>query len=327
MNRAILLDCLPWALLWLALCALLVGLVRGGGKLRLGRLRRLAADQGGSAQTLSFVLTVPLFVMILLLVVQISQLMIAQVVVEYAAFAAARAAAVWIPARLPDSMEWENCISSYAVDADAPDQVFPTLDPLDPSYGPSDGGVTYRVASGSQKFEKIASAAVLACMPISPSRDVGVGLPAGSQAAGSVVRRAYEAIAPGAAGNARVARRLENKLAYAVKYTDVEVRFFHSNREPPLLTYYLRRDLAEFRANEIGWQDPITVTVKYDLALLPGPGRLLARFVVGAGGTPDRVAPRIRREGELYLYALKAKCTMGNEGEKSLMAHELHHLN
>ena len=51
-------------------------------------------------QSLSFVLTVPMFIMLMLLAVQITQLMIGLMMVHYAAFAAARSASVWIPARM-----------------------------------------------------------------------------------------------------------------------------------------------------------------------------------------------------------------------------------
>ena len=52
-------------------------------------------------QSLSFVLTLPVFIFIMMMIVQVSQLMIGIVVVHYAAFAAARSAAVWIPAAMP----------------------------------------------------------------------------------------------------------------------------------------------------------------------------------------------------------------------------------
>jgi len=66
--------------------------------LLLCRLRRLHRDEAGNVQSLSFVLTLPIFIMLMMLIVQASQLMIGQVVVEYAAVAAARSAIVWIPA-------------------------------------------------------------------------------------------------------------------------------------------------------------------------------------------------------------------------------------
>ena len=59
-------------------------------------LRELHRDQCGGVQSLSFVLTVPLFIFIMLFIVQLSQITIGQIGVEYAAFAAARSAIVWI---------------------------------------------------------------------------------------------------------------------------------------------------------------------------------------------------------------------------------------
>jgi hypothetical protein len=135
-------------------------------------------------------------------------------------------------------------------------------------------------------------------------------------------------------GKGAVPRRLQNKLAYALKHTKVEIRFYHKNEELPLVTYFLPDDPGEFYFNEVGWQDPITVTVKHDLALLPGPGRLLARRAGGSSGSsdssgssgsgaePDRVSESIQKEDRVYTYPLKASATVGNEGEKSVIAYE-----
>ena len=91
MTRAVLLSCLPWLVLLVVLVVLLRLMVRlEGARSDLRRLRSLHRDQGGAAQSLSFVLTVPVFIMIMLLIVQVSQLMIGAVVVHYAAYAAAR---------------------------------------------------------------------------------------------------------------------------------------------------------------------------------------------------------------------------------------------
>ena len=59
----------------------------------------------------------------------------------------------------------------------------------------------------------------------------------------------------------------------------------------------------EFQFNEIGWQDQITVTVKYNLALLPGPGRLLARYIAGIGGQQGSRNQRLQRRLHLSAYA------------------------
>ena len=103
MGRAALTACVPWlALLVASFCVLLLLVRMSRARWELGRLRQLHADQVGTVQSLSFVLTLPLFVMVMLLIVQVSQLMIGQIVVEYAAVAAARAAVVWIPAFVVD---------------------------------------------------------------------------------------------------------------------------------------------------------------------------------------------------------------------------------
>ena len=118
----------------------------------------------------------------------------------------------------------------------------PLLDPDSPFYGPGEGGVTYLVAPSSPKYEKIRSAAMLACMPICPSRDLGLAPSADRVAMAEAIRTVYGAIAPQTQGDPRIAQRLDNKLAYAEAATRIEVRFFHSNHEPPLVSYPLLDD-------------------------------------------------------------------------------------
>jgi len=315
MTRAVLLACLPWLELLAALLLVAWLLVRlNASPVGWRRLRRLHSEEDGSAQSLSFVLTLPVFVMVMLLIVQVSQLMIAAVVVHYAAYAAVRAAIVWIPADL-GTPEQANCISAYAIDPEATDQTPPILDPDDPNYGPGEGGLRFVVAPGGPKYEKILSAAVLACMPVAPSRGLGVGDNGATSMVSGPLQTAYEAIATRSGGRAAIPARLANKLAYAAQNTTVEVRFFHKNREPPLVTYWIEHDPGEFYFNQLGWQDPITVTVKHDLALLPGPGRLLAR----RASDNDEVSREIQRQGNVYTYRLTASATLGNEGEKSVI--------
>ena len=321
MDRAVLMACVPWlALLAVSLLVLYVLIRASRAKVDLRRLPRLHGDQLGSAQTLSFVLTLPLFVMVILFIVQVSQLMIATIVVHYAAVATARAATVWIPAGLP-APEGPNCISMYYPDpeADPADQSPPILDPDSAGYGPSAGGMTFVVEPGSAKYDKIASAAVMACMPISPSRDVGAKLSGQGSMAADIIKAAYSALAPGSQANAATAKRIEHKLAYAMANTAVEIRFRHKNSEPPLGTYFIGDDIGEFRYNEIGWQDQITVTVKHNLALLPGPGRLLARHVAGPPGASDNVSGNGTNQDRVYTFPLSASAVIGNEGEKPVI--------
>ncbi len=316
MTRALLLACLPWfaCLVGLGLTACM--LVRAGGRVSPGRMRRLHADQRGSAQSLSFVLALPVFIMVLMLIVQVSQLMIGTIVVHYAAFAAVRSAIVWIPARL-DTAEQENCVGWYYVNPNAPDQRPPTLDPSSPDYGPSEGGVEYIVAPDGLKYAQVFRAAVLAVAPICPSRNLG--LPAGSTGrAAEVLEAAAYSLAPEMQRNTAIGRRLRNKLAYAARHTQLEVRFFHSNAEPPLAPYSIGPDQGQFRFNQLGWRDQITVTVWHDLALLPGPGRLLARVLRRSDGT-DPVSERITETAGVYTTRLSAAATLSNEGEQSVV--------
>ena len=309
MDRSILLACLPWMTILIASFCVLFLIARANrARFKPRRLLRLHADQRGAVQSLSFVLTLPIFIMVMMLIVQVSQLMIGQIVVEYAAFAAARSATVWIPADTSDG-EVENCISSYYVDTTAADQASPILDDDDPNYGPTEGGATYRLVPGGAKYEKITSAAAMACMPISPSRDVGATLSGTGPAAADILYRTYTAMAPGSDSARALAGRIRNKLAYSIANTSVEIRFYHRNSEPPLgVTYLIPPDADEYRYNELGWQDQITVTVRHNLALLPGPGRLLARSSEG-----------IADQGTVYVYPLSASATIGNEGEKSVI--------
>jgi hypothetical protein len=327
MMRHALIACLPWLGWLLAACVCLAAIVRlhrarfHMGRLRWRRLRQLHGNQAGSAQTLFFVWTLPFFVMIVLFIVQVSQLMIGLIVVQYAAYAAARSAAVWIPARVDDGPELENCLSFYVPDPDAPEQFFPILDSSDEAYGPSVGGVTYRVMSGTAKFEKIRSAAVMACAPISPSRATEAALSVGGSYMADALDATFDQMAPNTqSGRAAIRRRMRNKVAYAWENTFVEIRFFHPNSEPPLVWYDKAPDPDEFREpRELGWQDPVTVTVHYNMALLPGVGRFLAKPEYSPDGKPDKVAASIVRQGNQRVIPLTASATMGIEGEKSVV--------
>src|SRR5262245_59218669 len=146
MLKAALLSAWPLALALLLVCGGLATLVRLIRPAIRQSLQALHADQRGSVQSLSFVLTVPVFVMLMLLAVQITQLMIGLIVVQYAAFAAARSASVWIPARLePD--ELENRIGERQL------------------VGNEQSGEIFRISPGGRKYEQIRQAAALACVP------------------------------------------------------------------------------------------------------------------------------------------------------------------
>ncbi len=308
MSSAILFACLPWLA---TLVAALVGVrclvaFRGRNEdLLWQRLATLHRDQAGAVQSLSFVLTLPVFIMFMLLIVQASQVMLGLVVVHYAAFASARSALVWIPAQTTDLNESANCISTRAV------------------ISTGNNGTNYVIGSSGTKYQKIRAAAVLACAPLAPSRANGGGGVVNDPRAELMIM-AVPALAPTMRTNARIPTRIANKIAYSEQATHLTLTFFHPNNEPPLQHYYEFNDglgnwgWIEFEDNELGWQDAITATVTHDFALLPGPARFLAKPLSQSSGG-DPTAARITRRGNVYVIPLTASATLGNEGEKSVM--------
>jgi len=330
MHRQVLLACLPYLALTVASVVVLVLLVRlCRARPRMGHLRQLHSDQSGAVQSLSFVLTVPLFVVFMLFIVQLSQITIATVAVQYAAFAAARSALVWIPSSY--GAEHENQIGS-----------------LRPVAGDDPRFQDYEViAAGSNKFARMHLAAALAIMPACPSRPAA---PASGHPATGAVQHAYRLLIGKEAwqSNDRLPQRLANKLDYALANTTVALRVRHRTDLPPLRETYLdpiypaaphlpyyelepvwplhsgqtRRvdyDIPayddEYAPNEIGWQDQLEVTVVHDFALLPGPGRLLARRT----GDSDEIAPQVRQANQTYTWRLTATARLSNEGQKSIL--------
>ncbi len=347
MTRAVLAACLPWLGL-LAVSWLMLWLLARVNRARpeWGRLGRLHGDQVGSVQSFSFVLTLPFFLMVVLFILQISQLWITTIVVHYAAFSAARSAIVWIPSRVDPLYEPENCISHYQPH---PDETLPH-DPPSP-FGPSPGGMTYLVYYGTPeralwypgtgtataeptpKCRKILAAAVMALMPIGPSlrNESEPGPPQAGSWGGLLAsaQRAFHALAPGHyATDEGINRRMARKLAYTLENTAIEIRFYHANTnsdpagwppaDAPLDRWDIEPDRDEFRAvgavtgSELGWQDPITVTVYYNLQLLPGPARFLSGL---APRPPDWPFAPLRPDA----YPIRATATLGNEGEKSVV--------
>ncbi len=307
MHRAVLLACWPWLALLAASVVCVTVLVRASGaRPRFGQFVTLHRDEAGGVQSLSFVLTLPIFVMFLLFIVQVSQLLIGTMVVNYAAFASARAAIVWIPADFGPGLERDNCIST----------ITPTA--ADDFNFDGDSGLSYSIRPGGAKYEKIQLAAALACAPIAPSRDLGLGRGDPRNASAPVLNTVYQSLVPGAQRNNRIPRRIENKLAYSLENTSVDVRFLHKSDEPPIASYYIDDDPNEFYDNEVGWQDPISVTVTHNFALMPGPGRLLARPAESPGQRDD-VSRKVQQKNRVYVYPIRATATLTNEGEKPLL--------
>jgi len=315
-----------------------------GGRLQWRRLADVHSCQRGGVQSLAFVLTLPLFIMVSLFIVQVSQLMIAQMVMHYAAFAAARAASVWIPAAVdepPDNPLCDLLIDEIDVSVIDPVTGQSRWIEIENRIGvvPEQSGedvdptlVEAEADSPSTKLRRVRAAAVSALSPLAPSRDLGAlaTTPEISRAI-PASQNMYAALVANSMNNTRLPQRISNKLSYADVATQVFVEWLDSRN-------HRGRDSLDYRAynvrnhqnprvvyhpNEVGWQDPITVYVVHQFALLPGPGRLLAAQLVRADGVPDRVSPRIRSTTGIYretLYTtqLTASATIVNEGIKSI---------
>ncbi len=253
------------------------------------RLRGLDDCEAGGVQSLALVLTLPFFVGTVLLLVQLSQVLIGVMTVEYAAFAAARSAAVWIPAWVEDQdptrgndVTGENEIDVY----------IPRGLPIDLTPG---------IAQHSRKFREILAAAVQACVAISPARMVN-----GPRAGASDVGEAVDAFLEfqQLTSDPRIGRWREatgNRWSYSAANTRVRLAFLGEPRLTP--TYNpVGHPVVPHEANEAGWDEAVTVIVAHEVSLVPGPGRWLfqranwgrvpsdlARNWPGASGRLDRV--------------------------------------
>ena len=301
MSQSVLLACLPWAaILIAAVIAARVLIWFCDARLSLSRLRSIHRCQRGSVQSLSFVLTLPFFVMIIMLIVQVSHIMFANILIQYSAFAAARSAIVWIPANATLE-EPANRIASFT----------------HPEYNFDDVRHQHEFTSYSgPKMFKIKQAAINALMPLGPSRDLGYTLDANGELQHVAQAELYRGLDTESLSNARIDARLRNKLAYTVANTTIQMDFWHSvefitGHDAPLLASY------PF-PNNVGWQDHLTVRVNYNLPLLPGPVRLFARRAKSVDGTNTSL---IDASGQVYVWRLDAQATLGNEGELPLMSY------
>ena len=329
---------LPWvAVLIAAFVVARIVLWLSNGQFRIKRLATIHHCEQGSAQSLSFVLTLPFFMMILMLIVQVCQIMVANILVHQAAFAAVRSASVWIPANVGsvstedfyfNDFETANRISSFRV------------------LQRSEEGIQYRIESdlSSEKYRKIKQAAVLAISPMAPSRDLGYQLNTEGQQTATALAKLYAGLDFDSTSNNLIETRLRNKLAYAEGNTTVQLDFWHrwgplvNYQQPPLQRrYFITRD--EFFQNEVGWQDHLTAQVTFNLALLPGPMRFFAENVStvsvntssnSSSPIPDRAGNcacrpscdgfgRTDATGQTFVFPVTASATMLNNGEKPLL--------
>jgi hypothetical protein len=341
MLRVLVEACLPCVVALAIAFAVLAALVRlSGARFRWERIRQLHRCEQGGVQSLAFVLTVPFFIVVLLFIVQVSQLMLGLIVVQYAAFAGARAAAVWIPAEIDGGVEVQNRLDGrlQPVVSDAGERL--TIAPGDSSLEGQWSG-----SELSEKFRRIRTAVVLGVAPAGPSRDLAFQsftMSAASQQALAATQRLYRELVPGSVENPRIDPRLANKITWADRNTLVWVEWRDARRggstgetdsivSPtynPVDHPYAAADYEQFghEPNEVGWQDPVTVYVIHRYALLPGPGRLVKDLLVRPVGIPARIRQRIPQEwsatptAETNTYAalIPAAATLSNEGLKSI---------
>ena len=336
MLKAIVTAWIPWGGWLIAAWVALAVVVRiAGGQWRWSRLRRMHQCESGSVQTLSFVLTLPAFMLLAMFIVQVSQVMIAIAIVHQAAFAAARSAIVWIPATtvMPQSdsvLEPPNLLAG----TDLGQTRFP--------YWATQSLQKRNVNTGT-KAERIWRAAVLACAPAAPSWKTTVRDAPGTQVSESLFQF-YTRLVPRTAGNAAMRGRLQRKLDYASWNTLVELRGRDADSSTgptynPYPGYWSSRrdDLTgqsvpfwvDWDPSQVGWEDPVTVSVYHNFALLPGPGRFLSKQLSGSG-VPDLVSrhlhdlqqatPGVFQKG-LYVVPLQAHATLQVEGLKSVIPH------
>ncbi|GAB4153230.1 MAG: hypothetical protein Tsb009_29530 [Planctomycetaceae bacterium] len=277
-------------------------------------------------QSLAFVITLPLFIVIVMFIVQVSQLMIGIMMVHYSAYTAARSASVWLPARV-EGVDEQAVLDGYRsnnqnlMDIDAFQEV---------------GDQFYLFPSeNSYKYSQIRTAAVLSCAPISPSRDLGLGtagLNPASRRALEATQRMYSTLVPSSTSNGRINPRLANKIAYSDRNTFVIVSWRDAKngggsretyRSPTFNPRNHPNPNVHWVPGEVGWQDAITVHVLHRFALLPGPGRLLAKHLVPSSGIPDNVSSRILTDREnysepVYSVIIPASATTTSEGMKSV---------
>ena len=388
------------AIIAMLLLALRLLLRWSGGRKRERTVRGLHGDQRGSVQSLSFVLTLPVFIMIIMAIVQIGQIMLAQVIVEYAALASARAASVWtstFTTKTIGAPDQQGNTGQQSTTAQQRNCLGDRRDRID-----NDATVArYRIVTSNKMYTKVGQiqkAAHMACLPICPSRWPYQEAPTfqqtdTEQTYDSLVK-AYQEMAGehSTASQQAIADRLKKKYAYSEKNTHVDIEIEHPlQSEPPLDQVYDKgyqynrvyekgaselprkmfavnwpncdasgccrvisyapayfgksyedqcpasprspeEDFGErfnFKHNQIGWQDRITVTVTHHLALLPGPGKILSRMMHGDAASRSIGDTVEQQEGDssaadgiLYTWPLVAKASTTNEGNLSILRYE-----
>lgn len=229
------------------------------------RSRPAGLGQEGSAM-IEFALVLPIALMLSLIMAQTSLLMAGNLCVHYAAYCAARSAAVVVPS---------NPSGVYAEHADDP--VFDTMAPN-----------VFPVPA--EKLARIKQAAVWAVMPVSANRE---DMPSGDPRLVAGVRKFFASY-PGAAEPSWVAG-LGQRLQYANEYTEVEVE-----RDASALGNLPAQGLTV-----IGEHEDIKVTVThtfylsipYAASIFQTVGSVVLPFGTGEYGMPIKAYSRLTNEG------------------------------
>ena len=325
--RAVVQAWLPWiaaALVAAAACRLLMWL--GGGRWRPAKLRSLHADESGAVQSLAFVLTLPVFLLFAMFIVQVAQVMLGIMVVHYAAFAAARAAQVWVPGAselaedpgAEGANRMEPLWPRLAAVADEEDEhgreeerYFLTWLDLEP-YARDPQAKAYRVWM----------AAVVGCLPVAPSGDK-LPLDGRYERTAAALEELHRATLADGGGD-RTGDRLRRKLGFATAVTRMGLEIVHPATDQDLHPEAPPGTRVEI--DRYGWRDTFVVTLEHDMVLLPGPMRMVAAAAGNVG--PDDLDPELpagsvrerlsEGHGE-YLYTLRAEAAASLEGRRCVV--------
>jgi len=251
--------------------------------------RRLRLDESGGLSE-ELVLGFPFFVLFLAVTIQLILMVNARIAVNYAAFVTARSASVWVPA---------------CYNGEPPNTV--RLTSQDPSQN---AALTGPNESTSSKLDRIRSAAVLACAPISPSylswlsaygrraQIVGLPLPEGLQNlsgpyANSLNR--LDSIFTGEGSLGQI-KRLLPRWYYSSLFTEV--------------TFTGAGNAAQFTTADNG---DIEVTVEHKFYLqVPFVGRILGeKYQYFLEKTSDGFL-----SSDIYYVPIRESYTIRNEGER-----------
>ena len=298
MHRQILEACLPIAIILVVACGLLnltIKLSRASWDWK--RFKKLHRDQSGGVQSLAMVLTLPIFMAIICMIVQLSQLMIGMMGVHYAAYAGARSASVWLPAHTYSASPGYEETPNHVVIDNMSYQLEPATDQIRGVLGPSS-------LSLSTKYRKVWTASVLGVAPFCPSlmTEDQTGVQSISSAwltpeaetlmsdINNITLRFWMNHIDNVNQttlDTRVSRKIEwakdNTLVF-VEWRDAqrsEGRRHHVMQGPTYnpWDFYDRNGILviPYEENEVGWQDPVTVHVYHRFGLMPGLGALLRK--------------------------------------------------